>query len=222
MKNYTREQRGKAFDALSKEIKSVITSNTLAETYQKIGQTHKLNLEKTGIIADTVTLVILNLIPRESIVSELIERLSINTDEATKLTKTINDEIFLKIREILQTEKSNASESLSENEVPVVVSDMVSVTAPEPTRDSILAEIENPTPSIHPITVASAPVSGPAMTREIVTETKETVAHDFIGSKLTETVALPSQKAAVTLKTPTAPESKPKSYSADPYREAIN
>ena len=135
----------------------------------------------------------------------IIKNAEIAPSEAVVLTNDINEKIFLKIRKIL----IDTPRILPEKDIQT----------PEPTRDSILAEIENPTPSVHPITVADVPVSGPAMTREIVTETKETVAHDFIGSKLTETVALPSQKASVTLK---APEVKPKTYSADPYREAIN
>lgn len=211
MINFTREQRGRAFDSLSRDLKSVITSNTLADNYQKIGSIHKLDLDKVGILADTVTLTILNLLSRNNLVSELSERMNIDKDKASIIAEAVNSEIFLKIREILKTEQE--SETVEHEEVAEE-----SVKNENVDRESILAEIENPTPSIHPISAADQTVAGPAVAREILPETKSTVARDFIGSKLTETVSLPAQKAAVTLK---APE-KPKSYAADPYREALN
>jgi len=204
---FTREQRQLALKNLSKETKDFLFSEECIESVQQIGKSHGLLLDKLGILEDAIFLVAYGLIPSAKFVGVIQSKLGLSKDEAFKIGDEVNTSVFLKIRIISQQTKgpeANVEEAFS---------------TPEPNRDSILAEIENPTPSVHPITVADAPVSGPAMTREIVTETKETVAHDFIGSKLTETVALPSQKASVTLKTP---EVKPKTYSADPYREAIN
>ena len=204
----TREQRQIALKKLPQETRDFLFSDECIQAIESIGKKYNLLLDKVGELEDKIFLVIYGLIPANEFVGIIEAKLNLSEEDALRIGEEVNTLIFLKIRNILQ---DKPVESLKE------IAKIISVS--EPSRDSILAEIENPTPTIHPISAVDQTVAGPALAREVIPETASTVAHDFIGSKLTETVSLPSQKAAVTLKTP---EVKPKSYAADPYREAIN
>jgi hypothetical protein len=200
MLNFTREQKGKAFDALPKDVKGVVTSERLSDIYQKIGKDNNLSIDKIGTLSNVVTCTILNLIPRDKLVATLATELGIGSNETTKLAKAVNDEVFLKIREILREEQER------EETEDVETSEEESVPEPVNTnqnfREAILAEIEDPQPVAQPI---STPNKMDAVTK------------NFIGGKLTETVSLPTQKVEIQLK---KPEVKQK-YSADPYRENV-
>ena len=202
------EQNLIKYQQLPINIQKAIEQVDIAKKIQTLGQKYGLHMDQIGLMAEEIDAVIVGETDSQELVDKIESRLSLDTERAITMTTDINIEIFAPLREAVLKLNSEQTEKPSTQSV-----------SPEPTRDSILAEIENPTPSIHPISAVDQTVPGPARSLEIIPETANTVAHDFIGSKLTETVSLPSQKAAVTLK---APEVKPKSYAADPYREAIN
>lgn len=223
MLNFTREQRGAAFDKLPKDVKQVVMSGALAETFQKIGAEHKLAIDKTGILADVVTLTILDLIPRDRLVAKISEELGISGNEAIVIAKSVNERVFLRIREILREEQSretSEAEAPEEEEVPQNAAEYESrETTGLSSKADILAEIENPAPAIHPISNVDQTVPGPARPREIISEERRAATHDFIGNALAGNASSPAQKTVIELKKK-EPE-KPKSYPSDPYREPL-
>ena len=125
---------------------------------------------------------------------------NVNVDNvtATAIAKEVAEQIFNTIRNIMVNSQENPPNQNPEQ---------------NPNKEDILSEIENPTPVVHPISIADQTIAGPAMPREIITEAaKDQVSKDFIADKLSETINMPAQK----------PPEKPKSYEADPYREAVN
>lgn len=188
------------------DVQKAIVSLPLQEIMQKIATENGLHLDRAGILYTETMLVLLGVEKIDSFEKNVRENLGTSTLETSKIVSTLNTKVFLPVRESLKAIQATHTEEIKK-EVPIIDS-----------REDILAEIENPTPSVQPISAADHFIAGPAKPLEITPETKETVAHDFIGSKLTETVSLPSQTASVTLKTP---EVKPKSYGPDPYREPL-
>jgi hypothetical protein len=233
MFNFTREQKAQAFDSLPKEAKSALTSNSIYDAYKRIAQENGLSIEKMGALSEVVTLTIMSLLPREELVGNLEKALGINNARAVTLATSINNLIFLKLREIMQEEMRRSELETEDEQVkPSSSVSIDSASAPSPTpqkpaqeeptssREDILAGIENPEPAIHPISAVDQTIPGPAMRAEITPADKAT-ATSFITGKLTETMTQPPQKAVFEVEQKKAPE-KPKNYSADPYREPIS
>ncbi|MEN9621609.1 MAG: hypothetical protein RLZZ67_43 [Candidatus Parcubacteria bacterium] len=208
--DFSKDQKKEAYKNLNERQKEFVSSESVSQTLQAIGERQGFLLDKTGILSDVVFAALLGLVKITEINSVIESKLGISGQKQQDLLNDINEKIFLPFRQVLVEGTTPTEEKI----------ERVS-TSTEPNREDILAEIENPTPTVHPISIADHTIAGPAQPLEITppaTETKEAVAQAFIGSKLTETVNLPSQKAVVTLK---APEVKPKNYGPDPYRESI-
>lgn len=224
MQNFSREQRGKAFDSLPADLKTVITSNTLAYKISQIATGYRLDESAVVRTTDIVTLTILGLIPKNRLAEEFSISLGLSNAEAQNLMKQIDKDIFLNTKEIVRIESERLVEDTSkentrppENTIPAPKTQEERGEA-HTDRDQILAEIENPTPVIHPISVADQTLPGPATPREIVPETKTSVTNDFISGKLTETLKLPAQKVTIN---PEQGKTKTREYSNDPYREPL-
>jgi hypothetical protein len=205
---FTREQRKEAVKKLPQEIKDFLYSDEFNSYLGEIGKQNNLLLDKLSIIEDEIFLVVSGLKPAANFVSHIQQRLDIDLDMAQKIGERVNLTIFSRIRHEL-----NAPES------PTPAVEGVGTANPTE-RDNILAEIENPTPSTPPITVNTG---GPAAPNEIIPESKESLARDFISEKLTETVSIPPQRASIkpepTLQNPNPEEPKQRGYEKDPYRE---
>lgn len=195
---FTTEQEKKAFNSLSKEIRDFLLSDEFRETVMTLGKKYTLLLDKVEILERETLWIIYGLRSAKDFVENLGKHLGISNQQASEIARDVNDLVFIKIRHDLQTAQSATPDGAESART-------------DATREEILAEIENPTPSAHPITIPTP-------------ETASTVAHDFIGSKLTQTVTIPSQKATVSLQSPVTPAApvKPVTYAADPYRESIN
>lgn len=140
-------------------------SDESVEKFQEIGRMHQLNIEKIGILADTIRLTILGLISTKDFGTVLAGSLEIDQAKLPGLLETVEKNIFVKIREILRNSNLPKIEEVDSN---------------NPTKDSILAEIENPTPVQHPISAAS--------------QTPTATAHEFIAAKMNGPASLPTQK----------------------------
>ncbi|MFA6158499.1 MAG: hypothetical protein WC763_02625 [Candidatus Paceibacterota bacterium] len=210
MIEFNRDQRAKAFDKIPKGLKGFIMGEESSTTFQDIGKLHGLNIEKTGVLADVITLTLVGLISPGAFTSAIQEGLGIDAAKAAAITDTVEKSVFLKIRE-----------SMQQKEAPVTAEKPKESVSVNPTREEMIAEIENPTPVQHPISAAQTPEetasapfpmvvpNTPAVATPVI-ETNPTtpaasVAHEFIAGKMNETVSMPPQK-----------------YSADPYRESLN
>jgi hypothetical protein len=154
MLSFTREQRGKAFDALPKDIKSALTSDSLIETYQRIGAAQALTIDRIGLFADVVTLTILGLLPREGLAANIAKELNIPTTEANELAQKANEEVFLKIREHLMVQKAEEErEEEQADEIPLASSALIAqASAAQPA-----APASAPRPGFVPVGMQDAP-----------------------------------------------------------------
>lgn len=188
---------------LPEDIKTAIKSLPLMAIMQEIASQNSLHIDQAGDLYNETLLVLLGVEGVGRFEKNLRDHLNIESSVSTRIAATINTRVFLTVRQSLRL-LQEAQEKLeaAQTEIP----------APD-SRESILAEIENPT-----LSRQSASVTG--------SETANAVAHDFIASKLTQTVNLPAQQANIALKAPAAPtpteQTKPQTYAADPYRESIN
>jgi hypothetical protein len=209
---FTKEQKKEAYKGLTDEQKEFVGSEKITETLQSIGKKNGLLIDAIGRLGDTVFLALLGLIKSAEVGNAVRKAVSVGDAQYESIIRDLNEQIFIPYRgEMLSSPTETKKEESS-----------------EPSRDAILSEIENPAPTVHPISAAD--------------QSDKMITRDFIASKLSETVSLPAQKTAMALPgaTPfTAPSTggaqtgpaasiaqtapaKTKSYAADPYREPIS
>lgn len=201
MRQFTREERASAFDRLPPNIKAFLMSDESISQFQEIGKQFHLNIELVGILGNAITLVVLGMLAPSDFEEEIRNSLHVSSSDAAAISKVANEKVFLKIREGMQ-------QSAPVSEVNLVPSSV------QPTREDILAGIEDPTPAVYPISAAVPPTpparpsddhsQDQATAQTIQNAAAQEVAHDFIGGKLAEPVSLPTKKTTV-----------------DPYREPI-
>jgi hypothetical protein len=179
MEEFDRNQRARAFDKIPRPLRTFIMSDESIAIFQDMGKLHGLNIEKTGVLADIITLTLIGLLPPAQFTSTVQEKLQIDNSKAIAISGTAEKSVFLKVRAILQKETSPVPEN--------------TLATTNPSREEMLAEIENPTPVQHPI--SSAPQ----------TQTSTATAHEFIAAKMAEPASMPTQK-----------------YTTDPYRESLS
>jgi hypothetical protein len=174
------------------QVRNAIMSVEVAENLAEIAKQAGLHIDQAGILEEESLYVMLGLQSSQEFLGNLRARIGISQDAAMKLAQEINSKVSSAIRIGLQdapTEKAPA-------------------TAPtlNPSREDILAGIEDPTPAVHPISAAvpPAPPARPSDDHSKSQPTAEAVAHDFIEGKLAEPVSLPTKKVTV-----------------DPYREPL-
>ena len=219
---FTKQQRVEAYKKLSEQLKEFVMSDELAKTFQIIGSAHNLLLDKVDIMADAVIIVLIGLVSSSEFPKKLSVVLNMSGSALENLLEDINNKIFIPFRNSLKAEAYQEAYQEEKNDGGAV---------DELNKESILAEIENPTAVVHPISIADQTIAGPAQPREIIMtpreektggkngiENRDTVTSEFIAGKLTETVSLPSQKINVN---PESMGEKPKNYIVDPYRESI-
>ncbi len=164
-----------------------------------LGSKYNLHVDQLGILEQEIVAVLTGASATEDFVEKIEEDLSLSTEQAIDIATDVNMEIFLPVRESLiqPQEIETPSESIASDDSE---------------RAQILAEIEDPTPVQHPISIAqdaALPAIPRAQEVSVATApvtTPQTAARDFIATKLTETAPSPVQK---------------KPY-VDPYREAVN
>jgi len=172
-------------------IRAQATSDDVANALATIAQEHGLHIDQAGIIDEETLYVMLGIEEASDFVEKLRERLNLSEPAARSLAEDINKKIFLAIRNSLQAQPQEESASA--------------------TKEDILAEIENPLPTIHPISAADQTIPGPAMQREVILEAPKPpqapASNDLLANKLTQPQNSPAQKVK---------------YAVDPYREPIN
>jgi hypothetical protein len=198
----------KKYSALPEDVKKAIESSDVSQKIQDIGRKYSLHMDQIGALDDEIGAVMTGAIHPDEFVDTIEEKLNIDTDKAISITTDVNLDIFQAIRESLM--KMHGPEVQVVEKTPVSAPSDLEATE----RQDILAEIENPTPTIHPISAADQTIAGPMMPKEMTT--------DLITGKLSGTVTIPSQKMTVPVENPAQNlPPKPRTYAADPYREAF-
>jgi len=200
------------YQALQPDVKRAIKNLPLSEITEDIIKNLDLHIDQAGDLYTETLLILLGAERIEDFEKNIKDALKIDGSAAKAVLQSVNTRVFMVIRESLKNEKLTEENPNTNN--------------PDLNRDSILSEIENPAPTVHPISIADQTVPGPAQSREIMEtptvaiaktsntptttkesdgkSTNESATNQFIAGKMTETVNLPSQK-----------------YSVDPYREPM-
>lgn len=212
-------------DTVPEDVREQVTSDEVAQALSEIGKHHALHIDKQGILDEETLYIMLGIENPDNFVDKLQGRLGIDEGKAIAIARDINEKVFLRIRQSLmdmqEAEKAPETPAPSAAQVPtpppVPRQDQAAPAEKISSREDILADIENPPPTIHPISSADQTIPGPAPKKEITIE-DEVAAKNFVSGKLSGTVYVRPQKAVFEDK---KPEEKPKSYPADPYREPI-
>lgn len=132
-------------DSLPKKVREVITSINISNEIAKLKTKHRLMLDQVSTLEIETMLVMIGLEPADDFINNIKSNLGVDDDRAISIATDINELIFEKIRKAMM--------SLDESEEKL-------------DRESILNEIENPTPTF-PITKTEAPPQTPNSIPEI-------------------------------------------------------
>lgn len=192
------------FSKLPDEIQDVVLSSDTSEKIEVIGKKYNLLIDKIGLLDDETKYLMLGITQPDKYVESLQKNLSLDQKTAESIAKDINDQVLLAIRESLQKIQPSQEES------PEVAQDV-----PNSERDSILHDIENPTPTLERggMSIVGLPQDHPM----------RSATDNFVANKLS-TPNVSSTETAIIKMPPQNPEapSGQKKYSTDPYREPIN
>lgn len=233
--NITKDQKIEAYKKLTESQKEFLASDTFTESFKSIGNKYNLHIDKIGALGDILFSTLIGLIKVPDLRSELTIGLNVDGGTLESIMKDVNERIFVTYRSLLI---QDSAEKESENIMPPAetpqkpVEKPLNIINPSPqtsnralimpgSQRKILAEIENPEP-VKPILPVPQPEldrikRGPQKPWET---TKESIARDFIGNKLTQPVNNPVERSNLVEKKPI--DDKASRYSGDPYREPAN
>ena len=222
-----------AYANLPQDLKDALYSIDFAKTIQTIGTDQGLLIDQTGKLAEEIGFVMLGVTHPDKFADTIVRKLSISTEKAYAITKEVNEKIFLSIRASLQ--KIHSGEGIGEDDsdtsvgAPTKTSEQETVrvnltqTSPDfdhiPSRESVLAEIENPKSIVN-----TGPVNALAPKPPL---------NDLPQAPLTKTVLTNEKTAPAPVNLPTAPvgilesklhtvvKSENPTPKHDPYREPV-
>lgn len=196
-------------ESLPEDIKTAIRSEETGNTLKKIGMKYGLHIDQIGILQQVTLGVMLGDIHPDEYIEKLEENIDIDEEDAVDLATEVNVEVLIPLRESIMRVRGEETDQDIQGSTASFPSHDVN-----PAKEDILAEIENPSPTIHPISAADQTIAGPARASEIIepTPVPNTKPVNAIAAKLEGSVNTPTIKVAETSK----------SYAADPYREPIS
>ncbi len=163
MKTYTQEQIEERFAELPEVVQNALASSETGEMLRRIGTRHNLHIDQMGTLNDVTVFVILNIIPRASYMSTLVDELHITEEQARTIVEDVNREILTPINTALK--QTTASQNDQEEEESTM-----------PTRDEILREIESPRVTTSREAVRTTP-SSIAPREEVVPQEGRSLSH---------------------------------------------
>ncbi len=99
---YTKEQILETYKKLPKDLQDAIFSVDTAEAIRKIGEKHKMMIDKIGILANETGLGMLGLVHPNQFIVRLSVRLGTDKDISREIAQDINLQIFSPVRENLK------------------------------------------------------------------------------------------------------------------------
>src|SRR3989344_3218347 len=119
MTNYTRKELGQKFQEIPEDLQELILSTETADKVYEVGSKHFLHIDQIGELADEIGLVMLGINKANNFVNHVADRLGIEMETASAITKDVNEQIFMKIRESLQ--KLHTGKEEAGDKTPTVV-----------------------------------------------------------------------------------------------------
>lgn len=135
MDNILNEDLKKQFDRLPAEIQQAILDTNLSEKLQQITRDNKLMIDQAGSLQVETILVLLGLQPLNSYIDNIKQNVGLSDEEAKSVAKSVDELIFVNIRESL---KKINKESLEGD----IIEEKTDTNNLE--RESLVSGIENP------------------------------------------------------------------------------
>ncbi len=90
------------FDSLPESIKQAILSSDYENTIIEIGKKYQMTVEQMGILEQETTLVMMGLTKTKEFEGELTAEMHLDKEKISQITKDINDQVFLRVRDLLK------------------------------------------------------------------------------------------------------------------------
>jgi hypothetical protein len=183
-----------------------------------IGQKHGLHIDQIGLLDSETKAMIVGVTPREKFIAEVMDGLGVSLGKAEAIAQDVNSNIMIPLRESLKN-------PTGPTEVP---------------PQAPLEEIPHPAVAIHelenPTSTTSANILNRSLEQKLLSESSSTPStHEITVIKTSASnsqqpsapskipVPLPPSQASrpMTPRPPVPPKPPQKSYTADPYREAV-
>jgi hypothetical protein len=135
---YSKEELNEAFNKLPQALKDIFYSDDLTSPINTIGRKYNLHINQIGDLDSETGLVLLGLVHPTNFVTSLTKRLGVDRIVASQIASDINDQVFLRVRDLLKEVGLKPKEDVEEEDggTPKIEE--------HPTRDALLRAIENP------------------------------------------------------------------------------
>jgi len=229
-------------ETLPPEIKAAIYSIDYPQKLQEIVRNNKLMIDQAGKLEAETTLVMAGIEPMDNYLKNLMSNVGLTSIQASVVAHDVNELIFKGIRDALKKINDQILKEeklLSEKpEVPTKEEVLAGIESPEEIKNTepsvSLSSMTSTKPEMHPemqkegieIRVSHLPEVAPETKLAVVPGLSSKPAEplhinippvqNIVGTKLTETVAVPKEQITIEDKTKLPEKQKP---STDPYRE---
>ncbi|MFA6463759.1 MAG: hypothetical protein WCV55_02010 [Candidatus Paceibacterota bacterium] len=141
MQKYTPEEYNKILDKLPQVIRETVLSREATDIIWKIGESHKLQFDKIGIMHDLIMDTMMGIVTVKNLPTELSKELDIPSVEIVPIMEEVNEKIFKPVRELMEkTFRDGAPNKLR----TIATIDENDEEHLHLTKHDILREIENP------------------------------------------------------------------------------
>ncbi len=222
----THEEIQRRIDALPQDIQDILYSNEVADAVQKISAAHQLHIDQMGSLEADIINLMTGFIEPKDFPNVIAEHLEIDPDHANVIAHDLDNELFLKVRALMQ-QREVTSESVPSAPAPRAIYDtsaqiLESQRSPEPLAPA------TPAPTISPKPVPSVPVVISDLPVETYPElaAPESPEPRHIALSTPTAATIKTIDVGVTPGTPrtttlaTVPP--PAAYTVDPYHEPIS
>lgn len=196
---------------LPPEVRKAVGKLPLTDIVQRISFKNNLHVDQSGALYTETLLAILGIEKVQNLSANLQRELGMQSAQIQSIINELNENVF----KVLRTNLQNPTE-------PRITPSNIINPKNNPPKTEILSQIENPAPSLPMIPLKKEPEieikRGPAKPWE---SAKNEIAQNFITSKLSAPMSMPTQRTELQEKKPSAPVIQPKSSGSDPYRENL-
>jgi len=132
------------FDSLPKMVQEVILSSDYENSLIEIGKQFQLNVEQLGALEQETTMTMMGLIPLADFETELTREVNVDKEKGSRISKEVNEKVFLKIRELLklmntgELDEPLAEENAEETQIKI---NRIDSMMPKP-KNSIVTDTE--------------------------------------------------------------------------------
>lgn len=147
MKTFTLEEQKNAYKKLPESVQEELAEINVGQLAIDLGQKHSLHIDQVGNLIDITMCTIIGLLPSDQFNQNLKESLSLDEQKISPLIKEIDEQVFKRLRQKLAEKEETVLDKPIENPLADIVS-----------KEDILKEIENPTPTFKPVPQTPAPV----------------------------------------------------------------